>query len=1356
MSNRDTEGEGPAMKHGETQPKPRRKRRFRWYVYVLATVCALVWGTGHILQQGWVQDLVAQRLAESVERSTGLGVEWESFWFDPWRLEVTIRRLTLHGREGPEDPPLFAADQVETQWNLISIWNLSADLTRLRVLNPRIAIAVSEDGESNLPARPPATADDGTWLEQLFSLQIRRLEALGGELRWNDVSRPLNFRADNFVAMLATEEGSGPYAGRLEFQNGTVAVGSRPSIAYRVRAQILLYPERAEIESLEWLTERSRLSARGAVENFSSPEVQFQYELQLDLREAGDLLGSPGWTGNVQWNGQGGSSGAEWEFAGDLGAQIPANGIPVLGGVPWIAESSLHLVVGNAAAEAPGSLPWRARLESLQVTALDGRLAGSASVESGPAAPTASLDLNAERISLPALLRLASTARFPTEQLGWGGVVSGSSQIEFVGAGEDLRVQGDWLVQPPAVVPQGFVPVSGRLRGGYRAAGQQVEIQAMEVSLPETRLHVSGRRDQRDSEFELAIETTRLEEPWMLAKWLGADFDEPPMRLSDQGRVEAQVLWTGGVSNPELDGRVRLTGFTYQDVEWDEFSGAVRYQYAPVSGTEPHLASLEVESGRLVKGRSNAEFGVRVNLQGSVLARGSPFLAEGTLHNADLSELQRLLGVSYPVQGTLRATLRASGTLDDPSGEASVTIDNGSAYGEPFDRLTAQMAAENRDMISASRVRIARGDAVVTGGGTVNRETEEFRFTVTGADLELSQLGFLENDRLALSGVAQLALAGEGTPSNPTVRGNIEVPDLGLNGEEAGAVSLGIETRQGRMALSGTARLFGTDMRIAGETRLQEPYPTTGRVEFAAIDIERLIRTFREPPENLAGVADGVVEFEGDLRHPEALLARADLSRLDATLRDVEFQNSSPVRFRYQSQRVHLEQLHLTGPSLDLESTGDIQVVDDPVLNLTARGSADLSTLPGLDPEIEIVGRVTLDAVLSGTISQPVWRGALRLAEGSVRHGDLPNSLTMVQGTVVFDGNRGFLENFTAESGGSPVRLSGFFAYESGPGLQVQLTADVDGVRVRYPAGVSTVLGGQLTLSGTTANSLLGGQLVIQRESISSNFDLARALTGSRGAVGRTASEGFLGNMRLDVEVTSAPDIRLESTAARNLQGDVALRIRGTLESPVLLGRIGIQQGELSFAGNRYTVGRGEVAFVNPFRIEPVLSLSVQARVQQYDISMDLIGPPDRLTLTYRSDPPLPTQSILALLVSGSYSTTTTEATATQPVPELGATSVLSQALTTQIGSRLDRLFGAGRIRVAPPLSGTERPTDASLAFQQQIRDNLTVTYITNVASVREQIIRGEWAISPRYSMAAVRDQNGLVGVNLQMTLRFP
>jgi len=177
-------------------------------------------------------------------------------------------------------------------------------------------------------------------------------------------------------------------------------------------------------------------------------------------------------------------------------------------------------------------------------------------------------------------------------------------------------------------------------------------------------------------------------------------------QLGGDGRLDAQFLWTGGAANPELGGRLRLTAFSYQNNSWDEFSGTVRYRTAS-GGATPRLAELEVESARLLKGETSAEGGARVSLQGNAVARGSPFSVEGSVRNASIEELQRLLGVSYPVRGTLQASGRISGTPDDPRGEGSVTIRSGAAYDEPFDRLTGRIAFEDRDryLAEASRSR---------------------------------------------------------------------------------------------------------------------------------------------------------------------------------------------------------------------------------------------------------------------------------------------------------------------------------------------------------------------------------------------------------------------------------------------------------------------------------------------------------------------------------------------------------------------------------------------------------------------------------------------------------------------------
>jgi len=159
--------------------------------------------------------------------------------------------------------------------------------------------------------------------------------------------------------------------------------------------------------------------------------------------------------------------------------------------------------------------------------------------------------------------------------------------------------------------------------------------------------------------------------------------------------------------------------------------------------------------------------------------------------------------------------------------------------------------------------------------------------------------------------------------------------------------------------------------------------------------------------------------------------------------------------------------------------------------------------------------------------------------------------------------------------------------------------------------------------------------------------------------------------------------------------------------------------------------------------------------VEQYDIGLNFNGPLDRLTITYNSDPPLPTSEILALLVAGSsYATSFQPVTATT-TPQIGAGSLLSQALNQQMGNRLDRIFGSGHIRFDLQTAGFDRPANANVAFEQHVSDNLTLLYVTNVTSAQQQIIQAELTLSPRFSVTAIRDQNGLVGVNFQIKLRF-
>jgi len=201
--------------------------------------------------------------------------------------------------------------------------------------------------------------------------------------------------------------------------------------------------------------------------------------------------------------------------------------------------------------------------------------------------------------------------------------------------------------------------------------------------------------------------------------------------------------------------------------------------------------------------------------------------------------------------------------------------------------------------------------------------------------------------------------------------------------------------------------------------------------------------------------------------------------------------------------------------------------------------------------------------------------------------------------------------------------------------------------------------------------------------------------------------------------------------------------------------------GELFFAGNRYRVARGDINFANPFRLDPVLNVEASTTIQQYEITLNFNGPSSKLALAYRSDPPLPSNDIVALLALGQTSAEgTTRSGGTSQSASSGATALLSEAVSSQLGNRLQKLFGITRFRVDPGLTtvgstGSDQNAGARVTVEQQVTRNLTITYVSNVSSTQEQVIQVEYTVNRNISVVALRDYNGTFGIDVKIKKRF-
>jgi translocation and assembly module TamB len=360
---------------------------------------------------------------------------------------------------------------------------------------------------------------------------------------------------------------------------------------------------------------------------------------------------------------------------------------------------------------------------------------------------------------------------------------------------------------------------------------------------------------------------------------------------------------------------------------------------------------------------------------------------------------------------------------------------------------------------------------------------------------------------------------------------------------------------------------------------------------------------------------------------------------------------------------------------------------------------------------------------------------------------------------LVFNTNRLQIETLTAHVGGGLVSFGGY-ATAYNRQLAFDLTLKGQDVRLRYPPGISSVTNEQLRWSGTSAGSTLSGDMTVTKLGITPGFDFASYLRRSAQGSVLPQTNPVLNRIRMDVQIASTPELEMQTAVAR-LSGDADLRLRGTAAKPVLLGRVDVVEGEVYFSGTKYRMERGDVTFANPVTTTAVLDLQASTRVQDYDITVNLNGGTDKLNLSYHSEPPLPPADIISLLALGQTQEQSAQMQQSGQSPFSGQASnlVLGEALNSAISNRAQHLFGISHIKINPQGIATETtPTQnnpyPAVTIEQQVRDNLTLAYTTNVNQTSQQIIQGVYNISKNVSIVGLRDYNGVVSFEVRLRQR--
>jgi translocation and assembly module TamB len=312
--------------------------------------------------------------------------------------------------------------------------------------------------------------------------------------------------------------------------------------------------------------------------------------------------------------------------------------------------------------------------------------------------------------------------------------------------------------------------------------------------------------------------------------------------------------------------------------------------------------------------------------------------------------------------------------------------------------------------------------------------------------------------------------------------------------------------------------------------------------------------------------------------------------------------------------------------------------------------------------------------------------------------------------------------------------------------LQFNVALQGKSVRLLYPDGVRTVLDSDLNFTGNMQAASLKGRTTIDSLNFTPDFDLASFASQFNGISVPSSGQTFADNIKLTVAVQSAQNLSARSSKL-SLEGIANLQVNGTVANPVMVGRIDLTSGELFFLNNRYELQRGIISFDDPNQTHPVLNVRVTTTIEQYNLTLTLKGPIDKLTTNYVSDPSLPTADIISLVYRGQ---TVAEASAAGTSTD----SLLASQAASQFSTGLQKLAGISSLQIDPTI-GANNTNSARVALQQRVTKNFLFTFSTDVTQPEQEIVQGEYQINKRWSVSATRDQLGGVAVDGRFHTKF-
>lgn len=593
------------------------------------------------------------------------------------------------------------------------------------------------------------------------------------------------------------------------------------------------------------------------------------------------------------------------------------------------------------------------------------------------------------------------------------------------------------------------------------------------------------------------------------------------------------------------------------------------------------------------------------------------------------------------------------------------------------DAVVSLRADRDETGIRIQRVRLASGEIIGEGRGEIIGQ--EASATFSG---ELNNLGILTP---SLSGPATLS-----ADISTDAKGNVTL-DTSLTAPSATATVIGVATpSEGGYILRGDGAVDIDELRAYGDlvgqqiggglaVDLDGSFITTTGVMNA--DVAARTRDLQAGSAVLNKILAGLGRINANVSLSEAGRLRLDaldvvFPNLTASGAVASSGNDTTANLAMRLRDVALLVSDFSGPlvadisahqdaagwQVSGDASGPVQtsaivsgrVSNSGQLDLSLNGSAPLALANLYIAPRQVRGLASFDLAIQGPAALNSVRGPIRISDARLSAPTLQQALEEVSGTIVLAGGTARIDLGGTSAAGGTLTLGGPVALT--PPFRSDLTIALNNIVLRDPALYRTTAQGQVLVSGplaggaaitgqidlgtvdvqvpSTGVSALGSLPAVTYLGIPTRVaqTLARADIGTTpDTAGGTSSSGPAYPIDLTVNAPSRIFVR-----GRGLDAELGgqLRLTGTTNAIIPIGRFDLVRGRLSILGQRFDLDEGYAQLQGDF--SPFLRLVATTETSNGTlVSIVVEGPADDIEVRFESTPELLQDEVLAQLLFG-------------------------------------------------------------------------------------------------------------------------